>query len=146
MGEDPEETEEARDIVVTTIQKGTPPPADTAPPAAPIFVVDGQGHSIVPQTYRPPPLAVTDTERWNIVQTLADSLQYGNGMAIVESALSLAASQFQQVTVGRDMPLGSQTCQRCNVVPVPDERLERALKWGMVEVCFLGSSGEPCVG
>ena len=45
-------------------------------------------------------------------------------MAIIESALSLAASHFRQVTVGHDMPPGNLNCPRCNVTPVPDEKLE----------------------
>ena len=53
----------------------------------------------------------------NVIEKLANSLLYENGIVVVEAALALAASLCRQTIVGRDMPLGNL---RCDVRIVPD--------------------------
>ena len=74
--------------------------------------------------YRPPPLAVTATQRTNTIETIARLMVFEGGISILEEAMTLAANQLRQATVGRDLPSGAQNCTRL----MSGESLRRKLK------------------
>ena len=79
-----------------------------------IVITDERGNPIQPE--QPPncpqQIEATATQRTNTIETIAKIMVYEGGISILEEAMMLAANQFRQATVGRDLPPGAENCIR----------------------------------
>ena len=73
-----------------------------------IVITDEKGNPIQPEQppNHPQRIEATTTQRTNTIEIMV----YEGGISILEELMTMAANQFRQVTVGRDLPPGAENC------------------------------------